>query len=203
MSALAYQPRPTNGRLRRTKAEVLTLREAIYNACAAHQPLTVRNLFYLLVSAGIVEKIEPRSYTGLEDLLERYYIGDFDPSGVVARNDVERRLERYLQQWIPRFTDSFDFVSLAVTAEQIDLLDLPTKPPKTSRNTHARSLGWGSDLGTVEAEAMDPDQLRALLRVAIEDHLPEGELERLRTIEQEERRTLERLRFELAEEQRA
>lgn len=39
-------------------------------------------------------------------------------------------------------------------------------------------------------DAIPPDMLRALVRAAIEEHLPEWELERLKLIEAEERKTL-------------
>lgn len=274
------------------------LREAIYDLAADHQPMTLRNLFYVMVSAGFIDKTEadygnvvirlagemrevgelpwgwivdntrmmrkPDTYTGLEQLLDEtarfyrrdlwasledyvevwcesdsisgvlyevteeydvplmpakgfsskaflfesaatiayhnkpttiYYVGDYDPSGVVARYDVERRLMRYLERW-HHFADGFDFVHLVVTAEQVEHLDLPTKPAKTRGNTHAKSIGWDEAQGTVEAEAIPPETMRSLLRDAIESHIPSGHIERLRQIETEERATLARISLE-------
>jgi hypothetical protein len=288
-------------RSRRTKAEMEVLRAAVYDLCAEHQPLTVRNLYYLMVVASFIAKTErdyklvairlagemresgalpwgwivdntrlmrkPDSYAGLRGLLKQsaqlyrrdlwanldeyvevwcesdsiggvlvdvtwefdvplmaahgfsskeflydsaaaiaahdkpttiYYVGDYDPSGVVIRDDVQRRLTRYLEKW-HEFDGDFQFVPLAVTPEQIEEMDLPTKPPKTKKSTHAKATNWQEDQGTVEAEAIPPETMRSILREAIESHIPAGHLEALERIEEEEKSTLERLADEHSE----
>jgi hypothetical protein len=52
-----YKPRPLK-RKRRTKAEMEALKSAMLTITAEHQPLTIRNLFYLMVSQGLIEKTE-------------------------------------------------------------------------------------------------------------------------------------------------
>jgi hypothetical protein len=48
----------TDKRERRTKSEMNQLRAAIYAACKASHPRTIRGLFYHLVGAGLIEKTE-------------------------------------------------------------------------------------------------------------------------------------------------
>src|SRR5689334_8261822 len=48
----------TTRRYRRTRAEVEALKALIYKFAAEHRPVTVRQLFYLLVSCGAIEKTE-------------------------------------------------------------------------------------------------------------------------------------------------
>ena len=45
-------------RARRTKSQIATLDAAIYDACAEDQPLTVRGVFYRVLSTGIIAKAE-------------------------------------------------------------------------------------------------------------------------------------------------
>lgn len=54
---MVYKSRPIK-RYRRSKAEIEALREAIWATTLAHRPLTVRNLFYLMVSQGLIQKTE-------------------------------------------------------------------------------------------------------------------------------------------------
>ncbi len=54
---MTYGPSPTT-RLRRTKAEMETIRKALYATLAADHPMTVRQVFYRLTSAGVVAKTE-------------------------------------------------------------------------------------------------------------------------------------------------
>jgi hypothetical protein len=102
-----------------------------------------------------------------------FYIGDYDPSGVLIDVALERELRTHLAAGI-----KLDFRRLAITPEQIFLLDLPTKPRKAGdrRAPHVRE--------TVEAEAMPAGILRTLLRENIESLLPERALEIARIEEQ-------------------
>lgn len=45
-------------RSRRTKAEIAVLREIIYETIAAERPMTVRQVFYQLVTKGVIDKTE-------------------------------------------------------------------------------------------------------------------------------------------------
>jgi hypothetical protein len=75
-----------------------------------------------------------------------------------------------------------------VTPEQIHEWDLPTRPTKTS-DTRAKNFG---DI-SVELDAIEPNQLRALVQEAIEMHLPADEFEVLKAAEQSEREIISRL----------
>ena len=297
--AAVYGPRLTKGQ-RRTSAQIEELEDQIYDLCRSHQPLTVRNLFYLMVSAQLIDKSEsdyknvvirlagklreqgalpwewivdntrlvrrPDTHTGLEHLLREtarlyrrdlwhgldeyvevwcesdsiggvlvdvtfeydvplyaqrgfgsktflftaaeaissiakpttiYYVGDFDPSGLVIRDSTEKRLRHYLSMIDDGATCEFEFVWLAVTPEQIAELELPTRPAKTKGNTHAKN--WKRGQGTVEAEAIPPETMRFLIRDAIERHIPPGHLNRMRIIEEEERETLARIAMRVEE----
>ena len=56
MSDDVYRSRPTSRWRRRTKAEMGRIRKAIYEALAADQPMTVRQVFYRLTSAGVISE---------------------------------------------------------------------------------------------------------------------------------------------------
>lgn len=107
------------------------------------------------------------------------YFGDRDPSG----DDIARRVELDLCELSGV---DVEFIRCAVTEEQVDLFELPTRPTK-SKDSRART--W-SGTGSVEVDAIDPPLLRALLREWISSYVDEHELETLRTIEAEERGVL-------------
>jgi hypothetical protein len=48
---------PTKSR-RRTKADVQAIRDAIYAIVAEYRPMTVRQVFYQLVTRGVIAKTE-------------------------------------------------------------------------------------------------------------------------------------------------
>jgi hypothetical protein len=74
------------------------------------------------------------------------------------------------------------FERLAVTREQIDYWELPTRPTKA---TDTRSKGFGGI--SVELDAIEPEDLRTLVREAIEQNLPPEQFEILRVAEESER----------------
>ncbi len=111
-----------------------------------------------------------------------YYIGDYDPAGVLIDVALERELREHLAADV-----DLRFHRIGITPEQIDALDLPTKPRKETdkRSLHVRE--------TVEAEAMPAGVLRGLLRTGIEDLLPERALAVARVEEQSARDYFDRL----------
>lgn len=111
-----------------------------------------------------------------------FYIGDHDPAGVLIDVAIERELREHLHHLI-----ELDFERIAISQEQIEYFDLPTKPRKVSdrRSLHIES--------TVEAEAMPAGTLRELLRYRIEQLLPANALEIARVAEQSEREGIERM----------
>ena len=77
---------------------------------------------------------------------------------------------------------------MAVTPDQITYYQLSTRPTKV-KDTRAKGFGDVS----VELDALLPDVLRELVRDVIEQHLPEGYMDRMRFVEEEERRGFIRL----------
>ena len=105
-----------------------------------------------------------------------FYIGDYDPAGVLIDLSLEAELRQHLDPAV-----SMQFIRLGITPEQIVQYDLPTKPRK---DTDRRSLHIAE---TVEAEAMPAVLLRGLLRTRIESLLPAGVLAAARAAEESER----------------
>ena len=54
---------------RRTKAAIQALRDAIYEIVAEYQPMTVRQVFYQLVTRGVIDKTEAEYKTTVCRLL--------------------------------------------------------------------------------------------------------------------------------------
>jgi hypothetical protein len=109
-----------------------------------------------------------------------YYIGDHDPSG--------RDLEREIQQKIKRISKGREFTwkRLAVNPEQFDEFNIiPLKPKKGDKRwpKFEKQFGWEC----AEVEAIPASDLRAMVRQAIESHIPQGQWQRLQEIERLER----------------
>ncbi|MCZ8015166.1 MAG: hypothetical protein O9274_05665 [Limnobacter sp.] len=115
-----------------------------------------------------------------------FYIGDFDPAGVLIDLSLEKELRLHLDPSI-----ELDFRRIAINEEQIELYQLPTKPRK---NSDKRS---GQVKETVEAEAMPAKSLRQLLRMHVEDLLPENALHVTKVAEQSEKEHLVRMANQL------
>jgi hypothetical protein len=112
-----------------------------------------------------------------------YHFGDFDPSGVNAGEKIEETLRELAPD------AEIVFERIAVTPAQIDEWDLPTRPTKTS---DTRAKAFGSNL-SVELDAIEPNQLRAIVQEAIEQHLPSDQFEVLKAAEESERKIISRL----------
>jgi hypothetical protein len=112
-----------------------------------------------------------------------YHLGDFDPSGVNAGEKIEEDL----QEFAP--SADITFTRLAVTEEQIDEWDLPTRPTKI---TDSRAARFGS-AESVELDAIEPRRLRSLVERAILKHLSKKRYEELMEQEQEEQQEIRRL----------
>ena len=103
------------------------------------------------------------------------YLGDYDPAGVLIDRSIESELRQHLDGDV-----DLSLNRIAITTEQIDQYDLPTKPRKVSdlRALHITE--------TVEAEAMPANIMRGLLRDSVEAFLPEGALEVAKVAEESE-----------------
>jgi hypothetical protein len=108
-----------------------------------------------------------------------YHLGDFDPSGVNAGEKIEQTLREMAPE------AEIHFERIAVTHEQISAWDLPTRPTKTS---DSRSKDFGEI--SVELDAIEPNQLRALVQETIEQHLPADQYRVLKEAEESERELL-------------
>lgn len=109
-----------------------------------------------------------------------YYFGDHDPSGVMIDGKIRTSLTK-------DFGVSVDFSRVAVSEDQIERYDLPTRA--TKKSTHSKNFKGGS----VEIDAMPMQVLRDLVEDAIIRHIDPGVLEKTQRIEREERATLEEL----------
>jgi len=120
-----------------------------------------------------------------------YHLGDFDPSGVNAGEKIEETLRELAPD------ADITFERIAVTPEQIADWDLPTRPTKAS-DTRAKNFGEIS----VELDAIEPNQLRALVQETIELHLPPEQFEILKAAEESERDIIPRLVGKIARKSR-
>ena len=108
-----------------------------------------------------------------------YHLGDHDPSGV----DAGRKIEATLREMAPEAEIVFE--RLAVLPSQIEAWSLQTRPTKGS---DSRAKGFGAI--SVELDAIEPEMLRAIVKVAIEEHLPADQLAVLKAAEASEREIL-------------
>jgi hypothetical protein len=117
-----------------------------------------------------------------------YQFGDWDPSGVLIPQSIERRLNQMCERfdcWEPHVE------RVALTEEHIAEFNLPTRPTKRDGNTHAN--GFEGD--SVELDALPPRVLRDMVRQVIERHIIPRALETLRVAEDSERELLRALRL--------
>ncbi len=114
-----------------------------------------------------------------------YYFGDHDPSGV----DIPRKVEADLRDFAPDAEIHFECV--AVTREQIEAWELPTRPTK---KTDTRAKNFVGD--SVEVDAIEPAELRRLVSECITKHLDQVVLDRTLKVESLERDSLQEIAAE-------
>jgi hypothetical protein len=119
---------------------------------------------------------------GTGKILVIYALYDFDRSGDDAAQSLREKVERLGAQYGVRVR----FRSLGLSIRQVYALNLPTRPAK---RTTAADVRWPFDFA-VELDAVPPDVLRAMVRDAIEEHLPPEQLDYLKAVEALERETL-------------
>jgi hypothetical protein len=110
-----------------------------------------------------------------------YHFGDLDPSGVDAARDIEAKLHRYAPG------AEIHFFRPAVTREQVEAWNLPSRPTKTTDTRAKKFVGT-----SVELDAIPVQKLRDLARECIEQHVDKEQLAILRVAETSERETLTR-----------
>src|SRR5262245_36941242 len=108
-----------------------------------------------------------------------YHFGDLDPSGVDAARDIETKLRRYAPG------AEIHFERPAVTREQVQQWNLPSRPTKMT-DTRAKKFTGTS----VELDAIPAMKLRELVRNCIERHIDKKNYELLKITEASERELL-------------
>jgi hypothetical protein len=113
-----------------------------------------------------------------------YQFGDHDPSGVLIPKTIENRLDQFCEMLDcpPPVIER-----VALTEQQIEEFDLPTRPTKREGNRHANAFEGDS----VELDALPASELRSMVREVIERHISPRDLEVLRVAEDSERELLE------------
>jgi hypothetical protein len=132
------------------------------------------SLSFLHSAAEYIEGLEVPAYI--------YHLGDFDPSGVNAG----QKIEETLREMAPGAEIVFE--RIAVTPEQIEAWNLPTRPTKAS---DSRSKNFGAI--SVELDAIEPNDLRELVQQTIQFHLPAQQFEVLKAAEESERKLISNL----------
>jgi hypothetical protein len=130
------------------------------------------SLTYLYSAAAEIAEQDKPAYL--------YYFGDYDPSGI----DISRKVERDLRDFAP--DAEIHFQRVAVTEEQIELFNLPTRPTKKS-DSRAKNFAGAS----VEVDAIPPATLRQLARDCITQHIDRYALRQTERIEAAELETFQ------------
>jgi len=113
-----------------------------------------------------------------------FHLGDYDPSGHAAADAIERTL-------IDDFDCDLNFERLAILEEQIEEMELPTRPTKES---DSRARNWTGN-ECVELDSMPPLEMRAIVQRAILDLIDVDEWQALKKIETAERETLAKIKI--------
>jgi hypothetical protein len=108
-----------------------------------------------------------------------YHFGDLDPSGRDAARDINAKLRRFLPD------TEIHFECPAVTREQVEQWNLPTRPTKMQDPRAKKFVGT-----SVELDAIPAATLRRLVKECIERHVDQQQLALLRITEQSEREVL-------------
>ena len=113
-----------------------------------------------------------------------YQFGDHDPTGALIPEVIRSRMDWFCQKADCTMPDVKRY---ALTEEQIEQYDLPSRPTKRDGNTHATKFTGDS----VELDAMPSHVLRELVVDCIEQHISSDEVAVLRKAEESERQFLE------------
>ncbi len=120
-------------------------------------------------------------------ILERHrptvvlHIGDYDPSGLSIFDSAAEDITAMVRDLDPGDDGQVTFRRVAVTEDQIAKYRLPTAPAKATDNRG----NWTG--GTVQVEALPPDILATVIRLAIESVIDRDVLEQTIAAEEAER----------------
>lgn len=96
-----YGARTVNERGRRTKAEMEALREALYEIVAENEPVTVRGVFYLAETAGLVPKDDTTGYRPVQRELLKMRREGLIPWGSITDGSRSRFGHHRYGGWSP------------------------------------------------------------------------------------------------------
>lgn len=113
-----------------------------------------------------------------------YVLSDFDPGGFRIFDRIDRELKDFVGDEV-----ELRIERIAVTPEQIERHQLPTRPVKDKDPQRAK-FEREHGTGCVELDAMTPEVLRSLVRGHLEGHMDPGQLQALKLAEAEERNGL-------------
>jgi hypothetical protein len=113
-----------------------------------------------------------------------FHIGDYDPSGVHLFTSLVEDVSGFLGD-----EGSVEFERLAVTPEQVARLSLTTQP-KNPNDVRAFAGIDGDGVTACQAEAIQPDQLAAIVQTAIEAQIDRASMTRTRVKQQIDAATL-------------
>ena len=134
-----------------------------------------------------------------------YNFGDFDPSGEDISHVVKRGIgDALLAIWerppsddsIAAFDEVATFERVALTRPQVEEWNLPGHPTKQSDPRE-----WRFEGDSVELDALDPDQLRDLVRASIERHVDRRQVDAVEAEATVERRTLREIAERFGEQE--
>lgn len=149
-------------------------------------PVTAEYDVPLMVSRGFTSETfayeAVAAHEGSGRHLVVYALYDFDRSG----QDAARSLSDKLMRFGAERDVEVQFHLLGLNLHQVQSWGLPTRPHK---RTSAADKKWPHAFAC-ELDAIPPDDLRALVRDAIEVHLPPDQLAHLKNVEQMERETM-------------
>jgi len=111
-----------------------------------------------------------------------FYFSDYDPSGIALSDTVNSKLSRF-------GVKDFQFKRVALTQDQIQTYNLPTRPTKQSN--HSRGFKGES----CELDALHPRQLVELIRQSITSLIPEHHMHNIANEESVQRHTLENVKL--------
>jgi hypothetical protein len=139
------------------------------------KPLCARYLADLYLPSGEItdSQLWLMAKTGAQDgrPMVVFVLADFDPAGNQMAVSIGRKLQAFRDQLFPDL--SFEVIPLALTADQVRELDLPSTPLKP---TEKRADRWREEHGGLEQTEIDalatlrPDVLRKIVRDAFDQY---------------------------------
>lgn len=108
-----------------------------------------------------------------------YLFTDHDPSGIDVAKSIEKRFKEF------GAGENGRFQRIGLTSQQIQEYNLPERP--TKKGTHSKNFKGKS----VELDAMEPRDLRALVEGCILRHIDQQTLDNLKRVEELEKETLD------------